>query len=100
MQEILKFFDIYLKREREVASWVALQMALSGVIESLVLVDRFLYLEERYNSNHTFKDKADSEEAESKPSESQTRIVAELRRVFDPCVSPRNMAFVAHKTAH
>ncbi|ELR23314.1 uncharacterized protein ACA1_068980 [Acanthamoeba castellanii str. Neff] len=75
MQDMLAVFDQYKDREREVAVWAALQMLLNPLLESLLLLDRLLYIEE-------FK---------------TTYVRAELLPLFDVVHSPRNVAIVAHK---
>lgn len=79
MQDMLAVFDQYKDREREVAVWAALQMLLNPLLESLLLLDRLLYIEE-------FKTTASS-----------AQVRAELLPLFDVVHSPRNVAIVAHK---
>lgn len=74
-----EFLDCYRQYEHErglqkLQAWIALQHVAGPVIESLILVDRILYLEEQDENVHTA-----------------------LIPLFDACISPRNLAIVAWK---
>jgi len=80
LQDMLSLFEQYRQREREVAVWTALQMVLNPLLESLVLLDRLLYIEE-------FKSTMDR------------HVCGEMLPLFDVVKSPRNMALIAQKVA-
>lgn len=67
-----------------VGPFYALRAVLAPVIESYILLDRLLYVKEQ---------------AEVVAS-SNSFIIAELVPLFEPSISPRNMAIVAHRTFH
>ena len=63
-----------------VGPFYALRAVLAPVIESYILLDRLLYVKE-----------------EAEVAKGSSLITAELVPVFEPSISPRNMAIVAHR---
>lgn len=88
LEEMQEIFNKYTYREREIAAWVALQMALNPIMENLILMDRFLYLEEGGKGG---------EGKEGTSHGHAGSIRAELLPIFDVTFSPRNVCVVAHK---
>jgi hypothetical protein len=69
----LEAYDEYTKKGNALMPWLTLQLALAPVLESLVILDRYLFLVEHPN------------------------IEAEIVPVFDVVTSPRNLAIIARK---
>ncbi|KAG0588649.1 hypothetical protein KC19_2G259300 [Ceratodon purpureus] len=65
-----------------VAPFYSLRAVLAPVIESYILLDRLLYLKEQ-----------------AELVTGKERISAELVPLFDPAISPRNMAIIAHRSS-
>jgi hypothetical protein len=63
-----------------VGPFYSLRAVLAPVIESYILLDRLLYLKEQ-----------------AELVAGKERITAELVPLFEPSISPRNMAIIAHR---
>lgn len=72
-EEFLQAYKDHSRGEYQLRVWTALQMVIVPVIESLLLIDRLLYLEE------------------------SAEVEASIVPLFDAKLSPRNMAVVAIK---
>lgn len=70
--EILKTVQFKLSKWKDVVAFYTIRLALAPVVETLILLDRMFYLQEQGVSSY-------------------------LIPVFDPSLSPRNLALVAYK---
>lgn len=85
------------------AVWAALQMLLNPLLESLLLLDRLLYIEE-FKTTYVTPQRTGHPIVNSHSfyffvsySASSAQVRAELLPLFDVVHSPRNVAIVAHK---
>jgi len=69
----LEAYKEHTKNGNALMPWLTLQLALAPVLESLVILDRYLFLIEHAN------------------------VEAEIVPVFDVVTSPRNLALIARK---
>ncbi len=100
IEEMKSSLEQYSSRAREVAVWVSMQMTLNPLLENLLLLDRFLYLEEQNEKEEEEEEeenKVEEEEKEEKRTSEVAEIRAELLPIFEVVFSPRNVALVAHK---
>ncbi|ESP00675.1 hypothetical protein LOTGIDRAFT_157965 [Lottia gigantea] len=72
-QDLMLEAKVYLKQWKNVMSFYTIRLALSPVLETIILLDRMLYLY-------------------------QHGITSILVPIFDPKISPRNFLLLSHKT--
>ena len=75
----LSELSLLVREWKRVAMFFVLRLTLAPCVESLLLLDRALFLTERSPSSHTHKED----------------VLVNLIPIFDPKLSPRNIALIA-----